>query len=103
TAYEERTVGSINLGLDYGMDHSVGIEHYVLQTDEEIATISRGHDNNNQFPDQRLQYSTRLEERALVLTQMSGEHTFLDTPLISDLFSGTFVENLAIDWFYSES
>src|SRR5690606_2813237 len=103
TGYEERAVGSINLGLDYSTDHTLRLDHYVLRTDEEIATITRGFDTNIQFPDQRLQNSTRLEERELVLTQISGEHTFLDTPLVSNLFSGRFLENLAIDWFYSES
>ena len=103
TGYEERTVGSINLGLDYSTDHSLRLDHYVLRTDEEIATIARGYDSNIRFPDQRVQYSTRLEERELVLTQISGEHTFLDTPLLSDLLGGTFAENLEIDWFYSES
>lgn len=103
TAYEERTIGSINLGIDYSMDHSLRLDHYVLRTDEEIATISRGYDSNIRFPDQRVQYSTRLEERELVLTQVSGTHTFLDTPLLSNLFADTFVENLEIDWFYSES
>src|SRR5690606_15157964 len=103
TGYEERRVGSINLGLDYMTDHSLRVDHYVLRTDEEIAAITRGFDSNIQFPNQRLQYSTRLEKRELVLTQLSGEHTFADTPLISDLFDGNVLENLAVDWFYSES
>lgn len=103
TSYEERTVGSINIGLDYAMEHSLRLDHYVLRTDEEIAAISRGFDTNIQFPDQRVQYSTRLEERELVLTQLSGEHTFADTPLVSKVLSDTLLENLSFDWFYSES
>ncbi|HEX6995708.1 MAG TPA: TonB-dependent receptor [Gammaproteobacteria bacterium] len=103
TSYEERTAGSINLGLDYALDHSLRLDHYVLRTDEEIASISRGFDANIRFPDQRVQYSTRLEERELVLTQLSGEHTFLDTPLVSNVLSGTLLEDLSFDWLYSES
>src|SRR5690606_27645260 len=78
TGYEERTVGSINVGLDYMAAHSLRIDHYVLETDEEVASITRGFDTNNPSPDQRVQYTTRLEERELVLTQVSGEHAFLD-------------------------
>ncbi|MFS8543413.1 MAG: hypothetical protein LOD91_06180, partial [Limnochordales bacterium] len=85
------------------MEHSLRLDHYVLRTDEEIAAISRGFDTNIQFPDQRVQYSTRLEERELVLTQLSGEHTFADTPLVSKVLSDTLLENLSFDWFYSES
>jgi len=103
TSYEERTVGSINVGVDYAIDHSLRLDHYVLRTDEEIASISRGFDTNIQFPDQRVQYSTRVEERELVLTQLSGEHTFLDTPLVSNLLADTLLETLSVDWFYSES
>ncbi len=103
TSYEERMVGSVNLGLDYMMDHSLRLDHYLIKTNEEIATITRGFDSNIQFPDQRRQYATRLEERELALTQFSGEHTFLDTPLISDLVADTVLENLEFDWFYSQS
>lgn len=103
TGYEERRVGSLSLGLDYTTDHSLRLDHYVLRNDEEIAAITRGFDSNIQFPNQRVQYSTRLEKRELVLTQVSGEHAFVDTPLISDLFAGNALEDLSVDWFYSES
>lgn len=103
TIYEERTVGSLQVGFDFLDEHSVEISHYVIQDDEDEANISRGFDQNNQFPDQKVGYETRLQERELTLDQISGSHTFLDSGWISNFLRDLGAENLEFDWFYSES
>lgn len=103
TTVEERTVGSINLGLEYLEDHVFELSHYTLTNDEDEASISRGFDANNQFPDQKVGYNTRLEERELTLTQISGRHTFFNTPLVTDQIKIELLEELEFDWFYSTS
>jgi outer membrane receptor protein involved in Fe transport len=101
--YEELTVGALSVGLGYVDDHSLDINHYVLKNDEQEANISRGYDANVNFPDQKVGYETRLEERELEVTQISGNHTFLDTPFATNLLEKTGLEGLEFDWFYSES
>ena len=100
TVEEERTVGSLNVGLSFGEDHSVEASHYILQNDEDEAAISRGFDQNNEFPDQKTAFSTRLEERELILTQFSGSHTFTDTPVLGNFLDTINLKDLEIDWFY---
>jgi len=47
TVQEERTVGAINLGLEYLADHSLNFASYLIQNDEAQANASRGYDTNN--------------------------------------------------------
>ena len=106
TIVEERTVMSLNLGLDYGNDHSFALANYIINSDEAEASIARGFDQNYEAPDQKVNYSTRVEKRELNLTQISGTHTFLDTPFIGQsggLTEAVGLENLTFDWFFSES
>ena len=108
TDYDERTVGAVNTGLDWLSDHQLEASYYVLQNDEEQVSITRGYDQNNQLSDgdQKSQYLTRLEERELTLTQVSGTHTFTETPWITDFLKGGFLEplvDLEFDWFYSDA
>jgi outer membrane receptor protein involved in Fe transport len=103
TVFEESSVTSLNLGLDYLDDHSFEVSSYTLRTDDSEASISRGFDQNNQFPDQKVNYSTRLEERELQLTQISGDHRFADTPLFRKLVKSDTLSFLEFDWFYSDS
>jgi outer membrane receptor protein involved in Fe transport len=103
TIYEERTLGALNLGFGYLDDHTIEISSYVLRNDEDVAGISRGFDSNIRFPDQKVSYETRLEKRELELTQISGDHTFLDTPALTSFLERRGFEELAFRWFYSES
>ena len=103
TVYEERTVGALSFGLGYLDDHSIDINSYVLKNDEDDASISRGFDNNVQFPDQRVTYATRLEKRELELTQISGSHAFRDTPMLTSFLEKRGWDGLEVDWFYSDS
>jgi outer membrane receptor protein involved in Fe transport len=103
TIESERTVGALNLGLDYLDDHTFELGSYVIQDDEDLASISRGFDANNQFPDQKLNYSTRFQERRLRVNQISGTHTFQDTPGLTNALEGVNLRDLEFDWFYSES
>jgi outer membrane receptor protein involved in Fe transport len=103
TVYEERTVGALNLGLSYLEDHAIELNAYKLTNDEDEASIARGYDSNRQFPEQKVSYTTRLEERELEILQISGEHTFVDTPFFTNLLDKVGMEDLEFDWFYSES
>ncbi|HEX9660492.1 MAG TPA: TonB-dependent receptor plug domain-containing protein, partial [Rhodothermales bacterium] len=103
TVFEERTVGALNVGFGYLEDHSIELSSYLLQNDEDEASVSRGFDANVNFPDQKVGYETRLEKRELELTQISGDHTFLDTPFLTSLLEKGGWEDLAFRWFYSES
>ena len=103
TVREKRTVASANLGLKYAADHSVEFAAHQLNNDEALASFSRGFDQNNEYPDQKLNYSTRTEQRGLTLAQVSGEHAFLDTPVLSGLMEALNLRDLEFDWFFSES
>ncbi|MFL2546152.1 MAG: TonB-dependent receptor domain-containing protein [Candidatus Rariloculaceae bacterium] len=103
TTYEERTVGALSVGVDYRGDHVLEFSSYVLATDEAQASISRGFDPNNEFPDQKLNYSARLEDRELTTSQISGQHAFLDTPVLGDLLDRVGLRDIEFDWFFSES
>ena len=73
------------------------ISSYVLRNDEAEASIARGFDQNNEFPDQKVNYATRLEERELQITQISGEHRFFNTPFVTDVLKLDFLENVELD------
>jgi TonB-dependent receptor len=103
TTFEERTVGALNVGLGYLDDHSFELSHYILKNNEDEARVSRGYDNNFAFPEQKIGYQTRLEERELEVSQVSGEHTFVDSPFVSEFLEKRGLGDLAFDWFYSES
>lgn len=108
TDYDERTVGAINTGLDWLSDHQLEASYYVLQNDEEQVSVTRGYDQNNRLADgdQRSEFLTRFEERELTLAQVSGSHTFTETPWITDFLEGGFLEPLAaveFDWFFADS
>jgi len=105
TIYEERTVGSLNLGVDYLSDHQFKVAYYNLQNDEAQADFTRGFDNNNELidGDQKLLYGTRFEQRELELVQFNGKHTFYETPYLTGLAETLNVEDLEFDWFWSDS
>jgi outer membrane receptor protein involved in Fe transport len=108
TDHDERTVAAVNTGLEWLSDHSVEASYYVLQNDEEQVSIERGYDTNNLLEDgdQKTEYQTRLEERELTLVQLSGSHTFAETPWLTDFLKDGLLEpfvDLEFDWFYSDS
>jgi hypothetical protein len=103
TVYEEQTVSALQFGLELFEDHSIEVSSFVIRNDENEANVSRGFDQNNQFPDQKVGYETRLQERELKITQMSGSHSFLESGWITRELEIHGWENLEFDWFYSES
>jgi TonB-dependent receptor len=106
TVYEERSVNALNLGAEFAGLHTLTWSYYSLENDEDQANIARGFDQNNELVDldQAVRYSTRLEERELEITQIRGEHAFFDSPILTGLFEAApGLENLEIDWFYSDS
>jgi outer membrane receptor protein involved in Fe transport len=103
TTHEEKSVGALQIGASYLSDHDVQISHYTIQDDEYEAAISRGYDNNYNFPQQKVGYRTRPQERELNITQISGSHTFLETPWATNFLEKRGWENFTFDWFYTES
>lgn len=105
TVYEERTVASLNVGVDWLSDHTIATSYYQLANDEAQADFTRGFDQNNlqEDGDQKLGYGTRFEQRELNLFQLSGEHTFYETPYLSDFAKKVGLEDIEFDWFWSDS
>ena len=104
TVYEERAIGSLQLGVDFTSDHSIQISSYNIRNDEDEASISRGYDSNNLFPDQNVTYLTRLQERELSINQISGSHAFIETlDFIGRPLERWGMQDLTIDWIYSDS
>ncbi len=105
TVVEERTTASLNLGVDWLGDHSLASSYYQLQNDEAQAEFSRGFDQNNtqEEGDQKRSFRTRYEERSLDMFQLSGEHTFYETPVITGLLEAVSLEDIEFDWFWSDS
>ena len=105
TVYEERAVAAANVGLRWLSDHSIEASYYNLQNDENQVSISRGFDQNNSVEDgdQKTQFDTRLEERELELMQVSGEHTFFDTPYVGEFLERVKMQDLSFEWFWSDS
>jgi outer membrane receptor protein involved in Fe transport len=110
TVAEERTVGALNFGLEYRNDHTLEFAAYNIQNDEYDASIARGFDSNNQPSgndvdpdDQAVTYLTRIEQRELQLMQISGRHSLVETPWLSDVARNIALQNLEFDWFYSDS
>lgn len=106
TVYEERTVATLDVGFEYAGLHTLEISGYKLRNDADQATIARGFDANNEIVDldQAIRYSTRFEQRELEFTQIRGEHAFLDSPILRPIFDAApFLEQLEVDWFYSDS
>lgn len=103
TVEEERRVGSLNAGISYAGEHTLEFGAYLLQNDEDETTVSRGFDANNQFPTQKLGYSTRLEERELQIFQVNGNHMFANTPWIGSVLEMLHAQDIEFDWLYSDS
>jgi outer membrane receptor protein involved in Fe transport len=105
TVKDERTVGALNLGLEYLGDHLIEFAAYNIQDDEYDASVEHKFDNN--FPPsggtQILNYFTRLEQRELKLTQFSGRHTFAETPRIGEFLRSISLDDLEFNWFFSDS
>jgi outer membrane receptor protein involved in Fe transport len=105
TVYEQRTVAAANMGLRWLDDHAFEASYYSLQNDEDQVSITRGYDANNSFADgdQKTEFGTRFEQRELELVQVSGEHRFLDTPLVGSILERVNMQDLEFTWFWSDS
>lgn len=105
TIFEERTVGALNAGLDWLDDHKFAASYYNLKNDEAQAEFTRGFDQNNLQADgdQKLGYGTRFEERELELMQISGRHTFYETPYLEGVLDAVKLTDLEFDWFWSDA
>lgn len=101
----ERQVLAASAGLGYLEDHSVQVDYFLIQDDEDQAALAQGFSGNfrQEFGFERVTYRTRLEERELDLLQVSGEHAFLETPYLTEWLKKAKLDNLTFDWFYSDA
>lgn len=95
---EVQELGSLNAGLKYQDNHTVSLNSYFIRNTEDDAQIERGHNGNNlqENGERYVRYSTRHEERELVILQGLGEHTF-------DQLSGDRLGDIQVDWFVTDS
>lgn len=105
TIYEERSVASLNVGVDWLNDHALSSSFYRLVNDEARADFTRGFDQNNlqEDGDQKLSYRTRFESRELELFQLAGRHAFLETPVLASALGAVGLSELEFDWHWSDS
>ena len=99
TVYELRKTLAIVLGAEYAQDNTIQLSHYIIQNDADEARITSSFSNNNPAVDNfpNLKYATRLEERELELTQLSGSHR------LGEFSPSPALEMLSFDWFYSDA
>ncbi|WP_295874213.1 TonB-dependent receptor [uncultured Zhongshania sp.] len=99
TVYELRKTLAIVLGAEYAEDNTIQLSHYVIQNDADEASITSGFSSNNPATENRprVNYDTRLEERELELTQITGSHRLGEFSPVPAL------KMLSFDWFYSDA
>jgi len=99
TTLEERSTTAVNLGVNYRNDHMLEIGAYRLNTDESIASVESGTNSNIDPNERAVTYDARIEERELELMQISGQHTFLDTPWLTDVLERFSLADIEASWF----
>lgn len=104
TVEEENVTGALNFGINYQDKHFVNTNSYLLQNNEDQSAIILGHNSDFLQSDgrQRKTYTTRLEERELLVHQITGEHILEDGDF--DLLAlPDFVSSINLNWIYSNS
>jgi outer membrane receptor protein involved in Fe transport len=104
TVEEENFTGALNFGLNFRDQHLVNTNSYLLRNDEDQSAIVLGHNSDFLQSDgqQRKTYITRLEERELLVHQITGEHRFEDGDL-GLIQLPAFVTGVNVNWIYSDS
>lgn len=107
TFTNESVTGALNLSLNYQDRHSIATNTYLLQDDEDQASIVLGYNPDFQQASglQRKVNVSRFEKRELFVNQVIGEHNFesddLDFLAIPDLLE--VIESVDLRWFYSDA
>jgi outer membrane receptor protein involved in Fe transport len=107
TFTNESVTGALNLSLNYGDDHSIATNSYLLQDEEDQASLVLGHNPDFQQASglQRKVNISSLEKRELLVNQLTGEHSvlledlvFLSIPAFMEV-----IESIDLRWFYSDA
>ncbi|ALO47034.1 Putative TonB-dependent receptor [Pseudohongiella spirulinae] len=107
TFTNESVTGALNLSLNYQDRHTISTNTYLLQDDEDQASIVEGYNPDFQQPSgrQRRTQVSNLEKRELFVNQVIGEHSFtmsdldfLTVPTFLDV-----IDDIDLRWFYSDA
>ncbi len=107
TFTNDSLTAALNLSLSYQDRHTISTNSYLLQDDEDQASIVLGFNPDFQQASgrQRKTNVSRLEQRELFVNQVVGEHSLeaydLERLPMRDLFS--FVNGVDLRWFYSDA
>lgn len=107
TFTNESLTGALNLSLNYGDNHSITTNTYLLQDDEDQSSIVLGYNPDFQQPSgrqRRIQVSN-MEKRELYVNQVVGDHTFFPREIDFIAFPEFMnsVESVDLRWFYSDA
>ncbi|MAY56861.1 MAG: TonB-dependent receptor [Gammaproteobacteria bacterium] len=107
TFTNDSLTAALNLSLSYQDRHTISTNTYLLQDDEDQASIVLGFNPDFQQASgrQRKTNVSRLEQRELFVNQVVGEHSLeaydLERLPMRSLFS--FVNGVDLRWFYSDA
>ncbi|MCW8195285.1 TonB-dependent receptor plug domain-containing protein [Proteobacteria bacterium 005FR1] len=104
TVEEDNLTAALNLELNFQNKHSLATSSYVLQNNEDQSSIVLSHNPDFLFADgqQRKLYATRLEERELIVNQVTGEHIIEDGDF-GFVALPDFITAVNVNWIYSDS
>lgn len=107
TFTNDSTTGALNLSLNYQDRHSIATNTYLLQDEEDQASIVLGYNPDFQQSSglQRKVNVSRLEKRELFVNQLIGEHNFAPSDLDFLTIPGLLnvIDSVDVRWFYSDA
>lgn len=107
TTHQVSMTGSLALGLDFAEEQTLGANYMYLRNTEDDASITTGTNQNFQRAngDQLRNYRVRYEERNLEVYQFTGRHRLGSETLglIDDFANLSWLQDLAVGWYYSKS
>lgn len=107
TFTNESVTGALNLSINYQDRHSIATNTYLLQDEEDQASIVLGYNPDFQQASgrQRKVNVSRMEKRELFVNQVIGEHNIvpgeLDFLTVPEFLS--VIDSVDLRWFYSDA
>lgn len=107
TFTNESLTAALNVSVNYRDDHSISTNTYLLQDDEDQASIVLGYNPDFQQASgrQRRTQVSNLEKRELLVNQVIGEHSVVPDDLDFLPLPGFLapIESVDLRWFYSDA
>ena len=107
STYSVDISGNLNVGLRFADEHEVETTSLFLRNTDDETSISDFFNENRQISDGRgfRDYELKYEERELLVNQVQGRHQIgpESKALIPAGLLNWVPEELAVDWFYSDS